>query len=240
VYADLIYSTALTFANTGRIEEAVAIAAAALESGKVTDHTPIALSRVHTAHAMWLNILGRLDAALSAVNRAAELLQESTLHFTSSRMNSCAVLGFEPEVFLTDRWSASLTTSPSQRPLGRSSIGSMRAFLLAEAHLAKGDSVAALDLIEEGTAIRNLERGIISVFRPLEGPRALALVARGQFAGARAVMEVSIEGERLYLFFLRGTPRCTCGSADRDGRRPRRTAAHRSHAGGGGATLRDK
>ena len=201
VYADLIYSTALTFANTGRIEEAVAIAATALKSGKVTDHAPIALSRMHTAHAMWLNIRGRLDTAVSAVNRAAELLhgQHAALHVVTNELVRC--LGLRTRGFPDGSLERIAHYCTVAEASGAFFYRIYARVLLAEAHLAKGDAAAALDLIEEGTAIRDLEGGTISVFRALEGPRALALAAHGQFAEARAVMEAFGEGEWLTSFF---------------------------------------
>jgi class 3 adenylate cyclase/tetratricopeptide (TPR) repeat protein len=188
-YAELIFAASLTIVNAGRPADALATIDAALASGKVTSSTPVALARLLSGHALRLVGIGRLADARVSLDRAADLLADQR-----------AVLG----VFLNE---LVRTTELAARGFPEGSLERIALLVaraddsgvhfyrvwahlqLAVAHLFGGRPDAALETIEAGIRIALETRAGLSNLGPMESLRARALLARGDVAAARDLIE---------------------------------------------------
>jgi class 3 adenylate cyclase len=188
-YADGINSVANVIANAGRPADAVATVEAALASGKVTASTPVALARLLTAHASWITLVGRLAAARASVDRAAELLegQRAVLGVVFNelvRVLELQARGF-PEGSLERIAHYVACADGSGAPFYRL----YARVVLSEAHLFACRNAAALEAIEEGHGIARQVGAFFVMSGSLESNRARVLLARGEVAAAREVMD---------------------------------------------------
>jgi len=194
-FAQLIAGAGTTYSGLGRAAEGLTHVEAALATDLVTESTPIPLARLLTIKGAILIRLGRLAQARSALDHAADIFAvhpQFALRFAAAteafRDSELAERGF-PEGSL-ERF-ARFVARWDDVDLSNGRVGAR--FHLAQAHLFARRPDAALEAIENGIAIANEARVGQGYFvGQFEMLRARALLARGENAAARAIVEASI------------------------------------------------
>jgi class 3 adenylate cyclase len=188
-YADLMWGVANAIANGRRPADAVATIDAALASGKVTATTPVALAHLLVARAFWLILAGRLIEARPSIDRAADLLAEERAVVVVVRCDLARMLELEARGFpegSLERIALFLARADAS---GARFYQTFARMILASAHLFAGRTDASLEAIEPWTGIS--PEGLRSI---VESIRARALLARGEVAAARDLIERMVAG----------------------------------------------
>ncbi len=188
-YAELIQAAAVTVTFVGRYSDALEVVETALASGKVTSTTPVALARLTAMHASTLTRLGRLAAARSQLDRAAELVsynpaQELVLLIELFSTLELAERGY-PEGSL-ERIAVLVARADETET---HNIRSHARIGLAQAHLFAGRPDAALEAVEAGLGISSetgVNLGLNATFTVV---RARVLLAQGEVVAARELIE---------------------------------------------------
>jgi adenylate cyclase len=188
-FAELIFAAAHTLGYVGRSADGLAAVDAALAGGKVTASTPVALARLLTMRGNILTRLGPLADARASLDRAIELLsgQRELLSVLTAELIRNAELGVRgyPEGSLERIALFAARVDEAGAHLHRVQVRAA----LAGAHLFAGRPDAALEIIEAGIAIANETRAVLGALHGFEELRARALLARGEVAAARALIE---------------------------------------------------
>ena len=188
-YAELLYAASHALAQTGRSAEALATIDAALASGKVTSSTPVALARLLSGHAGWLVVVGRLADARASIDRASDLLADQhavlgVFHNEVGRVQELTARGF-PDGSLERMAILVARTDESGAHIYRV----LARLSLTAAHLFGGRPDAALETIAAALEIASETRAALGTLLRMETLRARTLLARGDVAAARDLIE---------------------------------------------------
>jgi tetratricopeptide (TPR) repeat protein len=188
-FAEVIFAAASGLLSVGRGAEGLAAIDAALERDAVSSGAPAVLARLLTMRGNVLLRLGRLADARASLDRAAELLSDERellagLVTELVRNAELEVRGF-PEGSLERIALFVARVDDAGAHLGRVTAR----FQLARAHLFAGRPDAALEAIEAGVAIASETRANLGAMQTFDYVRARALLARGEVAEARELVE---------------------------------------------------
>jgi class 3 adenylate cyclase/tetratricopeptide (TPR) repeat protein len=192
-FAELIFVAANSLLSAGRGAAGLAAIDAALASGKVSVGTPVALARLLSARAFALGRLGRQADARASLDRAVELLSDqhallALLSVEGLRTGLLTRQGF-PEGSLERMARFAARADEAGANLWRVLVRED----LARAHLFAGQPAAALEAIETGIAIAKETRASVGSLNYFEVLRARALLASGEVAASRELIERLLE-----------------------------------------------
>jgi tetratricopeptide (TPR) repeat protein len=188
-YAELIQAATITVSHVGGYPDALEVVKAALASGKVTSTSPVALARLTAMHGNSLTHLGRLAAARSQLDRAAELVSDSPAQGLALLIELFSAIELAESGFPEGSLERIAVLVARADETETHNIRSNARFRLAQAHLLAGRPDAALEAVEAGLGISSetgVNPGPGSLFTAVS---AQALLAQGEVARARELIE---------------------------------------------------